>query len=98
MKVRSWKLEVGRLKAADFRLCPSDLRERQNPFHGEDFDHVPDLQVVEFVEADTALEAGLDLAHIILEAAERADLAGVDDDVVAEQACLRIAGARDAAF
>src|SRR5207247_5792835 len=92
--------EVRRLnRRPDFRLQTyAALRSYSHAFHGEDFDHVPDFQVVELIEADTALEACLDLAHIVFEAAQRADLAGVDDDVVAEQACLRISGARDAAF
>ena len=35
---------------------------------------------------------------VVLEAAQRADLALVDDDVVAEQPGLGVAGAGDAAF
>src|SRR5207248_1815923 len=66
--------------------------------HREHLDHVADLQVVVLVEADAALEAGLHLAHVVLEAAQRADLSLVDHDVVAQQARLRVAGARDAPF
>ena len=40
---------------------------------------------------------GLHLAHVVLEAAQRAELAFVDHDVVAQQPRLRVAGARDAA-
>src|SRR5712691_9109022 len=92
--------EVRRLnRRPDFKLQTyAALRSDSHAFHGEDFDHVPDLQVVVLIEADTALKTRLDLADIVLETAERADLAGVDDDVVAEQACLRITGARDAAL
>ena len=63
----------------------------------ERLDDVADLDVVVPLEADAALEAGLHLGHVVLEAPQRADLALVDDDVVAEQARLRVAGARDAA-
>ena len=64
----------------------------------EHFDDVADLQVVVALQADTALEAGLDFADIVLEALERADLAGPQLDAVAEQARLRIARAPDDAF
>ena len=63
----------------------------------ERFDDVADLDVVEPLEADAAFEARLHLGHVVLEAAQRADLAFVDDDVVAEQPRLRVAGAGDAA-
>src|SRR5690242_2951508 len=38
-------------------------------------DHVPDLHVVEVLDADAALVALLHLAHVVLEAAQRAQLA-----------------------
>ena len=38
--------------------------------HREHFDDVANLQVVEAIEADAALKAGLDLADIVLEAAQ----------------------------
>ena len=41
---------------------------------------------------------GLHLGHVVLEAAQRSDLAFVDHDVVAQQPRLRVAGARDAPF
>src|SRR5262245_19581398 len=47
-------------------------------------DHVPDLQVLIVLEARAALVARRHLAHVLLEAAEAADLAVVHDDVVAE--------------
>src|SRR5512140_2977116 len=73
------------------------LRADRDALHGEDLDMVADLDVVEPFEADTALETGLHLAHIVLEPAERPDLALVHDDVVADQARLRVAAARDPA-
>src|SRR3954470_10449779 len=72
------------------------LRRRQHPFHREHFDHVADLQVVELVEADAALEPGLDLADVVLEPPERTDFAFVNDGVVAEQSRLGVACAGDA--
>src|SRR5439155_27262909 len=74
------------------------LRRDGHPFHREHLDDVADLDVVELLEADPALESGLHLAHVVLEAAQRPDLAFVDDDVIAQEARLRVARARDAAF
>src|SRR5678816_666173 len=50
----------------------------------EDFEHlelVAFLDIGEVLERHAALEARLHLAHVVLEALERVDLAGVDDDV-----------------
>src|SRR5262245_13752429 len=55
------------------------LRGGRDALLQEHLDHVADLDVVEALEADAALEPGLDLAHVVLEAAERSDLAFVDD-------------------
>ena len=63
----------------------------------DDFDDLEDLELVAFLDVvvvlqrQAALEAGLDLAHVVLEALERIELAGVDDHVVAQQAHLRAA-------
>src|SRR5262245_30925936 len=57
----------------------SRLRRGGDPFLDEDLDEVPDLDVVEALEADAALETGFHLAHVVLEAAQRSDLAFVDD-------------------
>src|SRR4029453_11669191 len=46
---------------------------------------------------DAALEAGLHLGNVILEATERAYLALVNDDVVAQKPDLRVARTGDAA-
>src|SRR5688500_3891386 len=87
-----------------FAFCISHLAlhgsrsRRRVALHLEDFDDVADLDVVVVLQADAALETVLDLADVILEAAQRADLAFVDDDVVAQQTGLRFAGARDAAL
>src|SRR5918995_1813536 len=49
-----------------------------------------DVRVVR--EHDAALEAGEDLADVVVDAPQRADLARVDDRAVADQADLRSAG------
>src|SRR6516225_9164611 len=70
------------------------LEERGLGHHSRDLldlerlDHVADLHVLVAVEADAALEALLDLGDVVLEAPQRADLAFVDDAVVAQQAEL----------
>src|SRR5687767_10195249 len=75
-----------------------NLHRYSDALHREDFDHVADLDVVVIRQADAALEARLHLADVVLEAAQRSDLAFVHDDVVAQQAGLRFAGACDAPF
>ena len=50
--------------------------------------HISFLDVREVLEHDAALEAGRDLADVVLEAAERGDAAVVDDGAVADQADL----------
>jgi hypothetical protein len=49
------------------------------------------LDVVVVLELDTALEAFAHLAHVVLEALDRVDFAGVDHHVVAQQAEMRAA-------
>ena len=44
-----------------------------------DLEHVALADVLEVLEHDAALEALLDLAHVVLEAPQRADPAVVDD-------------------
>src|SRR5256885_16538532 len=44
--------------------------------------------VLEVAQHDAALEPGRDLAHVVVEAAQRLDLAGVDDGAVAHEADL----------
>src|SRR5688500_10705696 len=73
------------------------LRSNGHALHRKHLDDVADLEVVVVGEADAAFEAGLDLADVVLEAAQRPDLPLVHDDVVAEQACVRVAGPCDAA-
>src|SRR5262249_54004008 len=46
-------------------------------FHAERLDPVTDLQVVEVLDADAALEPFADLAHVVLEALEARERAGV---------------------
>src|SRR3954469_19345500 len=59
------------------------LRRHGDALDDERLDGVPDLDVVVLLEADAALEAGLDLRNVVLEAAQRTDAPFVDDDVVA---------------
>ena len=54
----------------------------------EAFDHVADLHVFVVLERHAALEAVLDFADFVLEAAQRLQRALVDDHVVAQQADL----------
>src|SRR5688572_8890889 len=60
----------------------------------DDFVHlelVALLHVVEAADRQAALEPGLHLTHVVLEALERVELAVVDDDVVAQHADARAA-------
>src|SRR5438874_10666162 len=58
-----------------------ELRDRARDLdHLEDLDLVAHLDVVEVLERQPALEPGLHLAHVVLEALERIELAGVDHD------------------
>src|SRR5690606_34440080 len=52
----------------------------------EDLDHVALTDVVVVLERHAAFLAGLDLAHLVLEALERLQRAFVDHHVVAQQA------------
>ena len=58
----------------------------------------PTLMSLNFSKPMPHSKPALTSRDVVLEAAQRADLALVDDDVVAQQARLRVAGARDAAF
>src|SRR4029078_4707679 len=55
----------------------------------EGLDEVAGLAVLEAAEADTALEAFADFAHVVLETLERLDAALPDDGAVAQEANLR---------
>src|SRR5262249_34188193 len=72
------------------------LHRRGDLLDSEHFDDVADLDVTEAIEADAALRAGLDLADVVLEAAETGDLALPDRRAVADAAGLRVAASRDA--
>src|ERR1041384_7332178 len=52
---------------------------------------VADFQIAEAPDGEPALEAAFDLTHIVLEALERVELSGVNDDVIAQHAHLRAA-------
>src|SRR5436190_1921694 len=100
-----WRMTDGRWQNRDatralalsaIRHRPSAIRSRQRRLQLlglERFDHVADLDVLEPLDADAALEALPDLGHIVLEVPQRADLAFVDHAVVAQEAHAR--GARD---
>src|SRR6185295_1115885 len=65
----------------------------------DDFEHlelIGDLEVVEVLERQAALEAGLDLAHVVLEALERIELAFVDYHVGSQQPYLGVAAPHEA--
>src|SRR4029078_5280479 len=60
----------------------------------EELEQVAFLDVVVVLQLDAASEPGRDHANIVLHAPHRLDLAGVDDDVLAQQAEARAAAAR----
>src|SRR5262245_14225594 len=64
----------------------SDCQDSLLLDHLEGLDDVAHLDVVVPSDPETALEAFLDLAHVVLEALQRVELAGVDDLAVANQA------------
>lgn len=59
------------------------------------FDDVALLDVVVVGEADAAFEVGVDFFCVVFEALECVDVSGVDDDAVADEAC--VVGAADGA-
>ena len=62
-------------------------------FHDrEGLDDIPDVDVVEALQAAAALEAGGDFLGVVLAALERGEGAGVDHDAVADEAYLRLGG------
>src|SRR5688572_9690116 len=67
------------------------LHRYGDSLHREHFDDVANLEVVVIRKADAAFEARLHLADVVLEAAERRNLAFVDDDVVTQQTRLGFA-------
>src|SRR5258708_7750888 len=81
------------------------LERRGDGLHLEGLDDVALADVVVALDADAALVALRDLARVVLETAQRADLARVDDDRVAHEPDLGLArdlalgdeGARDRA-
>ncbi len=56
-----------------------------HPLHDEGLDNVALLHIVEIIQRDTALHAGAHFADIVLEAAQRTDLAGMHHHVVAQK-------------
>lgn len=63
----------------------------RNFFHDEALDDVAFLDIGIILKADTALIAVRNFLNRVLETLERGELAFVNDDVVAQQANLRIA-------
>src|SRR3954462_15966714 len=85
----TWKLRVGLvcLLGMEPRL------QRAGDFLDlEELELVAFLDVVVVLQLDTALEAFLDLAHVVLHPLERLEFARVDDHVLAQQAEMRAAG------
>src|SRR5580704_16624602 len=54
-------------------------------FGHESLDHIAGLEVVVIHQRNTAFEAGLHFTRVVLEALERIDLAGMNQNVVAQQ-------------
>src|SRR5690349_16582600 len=54
--------------------------------HLEHLELVADLDIVEVPDRKTAFESGFDLAHVVLEALERIELARMHDDTAADDA------------
>src|SRR5579859_2210805 len=79
-----WLFDATAGTAHRLRLGNRELA--QNGFHLEVLDDVAGLDVVEVLEPDTTFVAGEDFAGVILEAAQRADLAFPDDAAVAHEA------------
>src|SRR5688500_4943963 len=78
--------------AASCRSSPAPFAALERPRHflgAVALDHVAHLHVVEVLDADAALEAFADLAHVLLEAAERPDDAVEDLHAVADEADAR---------
>ena len=86
-------VEVQRKEA---RRPPSDKGYVGHLFGHEGFDDIALLDVIEVLDAHAALLPGAHFVDIVLEAPQRAELAGVDHDAVAQQMDLRALG--DAAF
>src|ERR1700730_7698826 len=85
----------------DYRFPIPDSRLLSVHHPGDFFDlvrldDVPDLDVLVFVEPDSALETLFDFGHVVLEAPERTDLALVDHAVVPQQS--HFGGPADRAF
>src|SRR4051794_41509522 len=90
----SAKPSTGRLRIGR-REATYDLRELALDLAGlVRLQHVALLDVLEVREHDAALEAGRDLAHVLVEALERVDRRVVDDRAVAHHADARAAADR----
>src|SRR3546814_4317817 len=57
----------------------------------ERLDHVADLDVVRVLKPDAAFQTGAHFVDVVLEAPQRGDRPGVDDDIVPHDARLEIA-------
>src|SRR5262245_27899562 len=97
-----WLTRIVRIRPAMPAASHAARRERQFGLRGAGdlallvrLDDVAVFEVLVVLEADTALEARLHLAHVLLEPLERRDRAVPDDDAVAQEAHLR--PARDGA-
>src|SRR5580693_711353 len=88
---------TSRVRAPTYTPAPAPAADRSGPRllpHLERLDHVTDLDVA-VTESDAALEALPDLGRVVLEPAQRIDAEVVrDDDAVADEAGLAVAGDR----
>src|SRR5258706_1232586 len=92
-----------RISSASSRWICSAMRARRGALmtpssegardldHLEDLELVPDLHVVEVLDAESALETRFHFLHVVLEALERIELAGVHDHSAADDAHRRAA-------
>src|SRR3982750_4475919 len=79
------------LQAAGFGWSRGRLQRSGDFLDLEELEQVAFLDVVVVLQLDAALESGGDLADVVLHPPHRLDLAGVDDDVLAQQAEARAA-------
>src|SRR6476469_9522662 len=84
----TWKARLG---LVCFLGISTGLQRPRDFLDLEELELVAFLDVVVVLQLDTALEAFLDFAHVVLHPLERLELAGVDHHVLAQQAEMRAA-------
>src|SRR5438552_12050704 len=73
------------------------LHRLSDSFDRDHFNDIADLDVIETFERDAAFQTRFDFTDVVFESAQRGQAAGPDDDVVAQETRLRVAGSGDAA-